>query len=120
MVNTEEIEGSSTRAPRRRRWFMPGALNGIGVGDGAPWIADQVDLRFGPQADFLIDFYHLCEYLSSAGEKIAGRGKGVWMETQKNLLKENRLQEVLEGLRPFLENNKVSDSTLRFELLIAT
>jgi hypothetical protein len=80
------------------------------VGDGAPWIADQVDLRFGPQADFLIDFYHLCAYLSPAGEKIAGRGKGVWMETQKNLLKENRLQEVLEGLRPFLENNKVSDS----------
>ncbi|MGH9199262.1 MAG: ISKra4-like element ISTvi1 family transposase, partial [Acidimicrobiia bacterium] len=80
------------------------------VGDGAAWIFDQVDLRFGPQADFLVDFYHLCEYLAPAGKKIAGGNNQTWMETQKQLLKENRSQEVLEGLRPFLEDDKVCDS----------
>ncbi len=33
-----------------------------GVGDGAPWIANQVKRMFGGQANYLIDFYHLCDY----------------------------------------------------------
>jgi len=32
------------------------------VGDGAPWIAEQVEDQLGRQATYLIDFYHLCEY----------------------------------------------------------
>ena len=42
------------------------------VGDGAPWMADQVQWQFGLQGEFLVDFYHVCEYLAAAGEKIAG------------------------------------------------
>lgn len=80
------------------------------VGDGAPWIADQVDLRFGPQASFLVDFYHLCKYLAPAGEKIVGTDKNAWMESQKKLLKENHTNEVLEGLQPFLEDQEVCDA----------
>jgi hypothetical protein len=30
-----------------------------GVGDGAPWIADHMDMVFGLQGSYLIDFYHL-------------------------------------------------------------
>ena len=33
-----------------------------GVGDGAPWIANQVNRIFGAEATYLIDFYHLCDY----------------------------------------------------------
>ncbi len=33
-----------------------------GVGDGAPGIANQVKGMFGIQANYLIDFYHLCDY----------------------------------------------------------
>ncbi len=33
-----------------------------GVGDGAPWIANQVNRIFGAGATYLIDFYHLCDY----------------------------------------------------------
>ena len=80
------------------------------VGDGAPWIADQVDLKFGPQADFLVDFYHLCEYLAPAGASIAGANSKAWMEAQKQLLKENRTREILEGLQPFLEGDELCDS----------
>ena len=36
------------------------------VGDGAPWIADQVAQQFGAQGQYLIDFYHACEYLAEA------------------------------------------------------
>lgn len=79
------------------------------VADGAPWIADQVDLKFGPQASFLVDFYHLCEYLAPAGENIADGDNMDWMQTQKQLLKDNRTEEVLEGLRPFLEGDEARD-----------
>ena len=33
-----------------------------GVGDGALWIANQVNRIFGTEATYLIDFYHLCDY----------------------------------------------------------
>jgi len=75
------------------------------LGDGAPWIADQVEIQFGAQANFLIDFYHLCEYLSAAGEKIAGGGKEAWVEEKKEWLKESRWQDVLQSLEPFLESD---------------
>ena len=33
------------------------------VGDGAPWIVGQVEEQFAAQGSYLIDFYHVCEYL---------------------------------------------------------
>lgn len=80
------------------------------VGDGAPWIVNQVDLTFGTQSSFLVDFYHLCQYLAPAGDKIAGGGNKAWIETQKQLLKESRTEEVIQGLRPFLEGDDVRDA----------
>lgn len=79
------------------------------LGDGAPWINEQVELQFGAQANYLIDFYHLCEYLAAAGQKIAGTDKAAWLEEKKSWLKENRWPEVLDSLRPFLENEAVPD-----------
>ena len=43
------------------------------VGDGAPWIVGQVEAQFGDQGRYLIDFYHVCEYLAAAAETIARR-----------------------------------------------
>lgn len=80
-----------------------------GLGDGASWITDQMDLRFGTQAKYLVDFFHLCEYLSAAAEVVAGKGKETWMEEKKNWLKDNRWPDVLESLRPFLEHASVPD-----------
>jgi hypothetical protein len=80
-----------------------------GVGDGASWITNQLDLRFGPQAKYLIDFSHLCEYLSAAADVVAGQDKAAWMEEKKNWLKDNRSLDVLEMLRPFLESETVPD-----------
>lgn len=80
------------------------------VGDGAQWIADQVELRFGLQGRFLVDLYHVCEYLAPAAERIAGKDKQSWMEKQKQKMKENRSSEVLQDLQPFLEDDSVADS----------
>src|SRR3984957_2265150 len=41
------------------------------VGGGAPRIVGQVEEQFGAQGNYLIDFYHVCEYLSAAAEAIA-------------------------------------------------
>jgi hypothetical protein len=80
-----------------------------GVGDGASWITNQLDLRFGPHAKYLIDFPHLCEYLSAAADVIAGEDKAAWMEEKKIWLKDNRWPDVLEMLRPCLESETVPD-----------
>ena len=38
------------------------------VGDGAPWIAEQVDVQFGAQGHYLVDLYHVCDYLAAAAQ----------------------------------------------------
>lgn len=54
-----------------------------GLGDGAPWITNQVDRTFGTHATHLVDLYHLCEYVSAPAAVVAGPGKAVWMEEKK-------------------------------------
>jgi hypothetical protein len=44
-----------------------------GVGDGAPWIEEQFEEQFGANHSFLIDFYHVGEYLGAAAKE-AGDG----------------------------------------------
>jgi hypothetical protein len=80
------------------------------VSDGATWIADQVRLQFGPQGNFLVDFYHVCDYLGAAGDKIAGADKRAWMAIQKDRLKQNRVQDVIAELQPFVEDGTVAES----------
>jgi Uncharacterised protein family (UPF0236) len=81
-----------------------------GVGDGAVWIIEQMEAQFGSQAQYLVDFYHLCDYLAAAGEVIAGNDKPAWMEEKKDWLKDNRWKDVLEALRPSLEPANIPDS----------
>jgi hypothetical protein len=80
-----------------------------GVGDGAVWISEQMEAQFGSQVQYLVDFYHLCEYLSAAGDGIAGNDKPAWMEEKKDWLKDNRWKDVLEALRPGLEPTHIPD-----------
>ena len=80
------------------------------VGDGAPWMADQVPLHFGLQGAFLVDFYHVCDYLAAAGDPIAGADKRPWMETQKDRLKHNQVQDVIAALQPFREEDTVAEA----------
>ena len=79
------------------------------VGDGALWIAAQVRERFGEQATYLCDFYHVSEYLAAAAVPIAGSQVRAWLDWQQYLLKEDRLTEVLEEIAPHLEASEVAE-----------
>lgn len=70
------------------------------VGDGAPWIVGQVDEQFGDQGRYLIDFYHVCEYLSAAAEVITcdAAAKVAWTEAQKRALIAGHVDAVLQAL----------------------
>ena len=110
------IEGGVEEAGRRL--FACAVRAGFGtdsrvhaVGDGAPWIVGQIEERFGEQGSYLIDFYHVCEYLSAASKTIApdaAAGKA-WMEARKDALKTGRVEAVLSALAPHREALDVSD-----------
>lgn len=78
-----------------------------GVGDGAFWIASQIEDKFGTQASYLVDFYHLCEYLGEAVKVCAPDDEKAWMDFQKRRLKNNEYGVVIESLVPYLEGDAV-------------
>jgi hypothetical protein len=69
------------------------------VGDAAPWIINQVEKVFSKQGSYLIDYFHLSEYLSAAAEEIIKDSKKEWLTTQQEKMKQNRVSEVVESLR---------------------
>jgi len=82
------------------------------LGDGADWIALQVEERFGSQGSYLVDFYHVCDYLSAAAAAIyptAEMGKA-WLNQQKERLKFGNCAGVIESLRAHIEAEEVVDS----------
>jgi hypothetical protein len=77
----------------------------IRLRDGAPWIAAQVEDQFGAQGSYLLDFYHVCEYLAAAATAIVTEPAG-----QKSRLKRQRGEELIELLQRQLEPCCVDDS----------
>jgi hypothetical protein len=110
------IEGGVETAGRQlfacAVWAGFGATSHVhAVGDGAPWIVGQVEEQFGAQASYLIDFYHVCEYLSAAAKAIAPDAAALdaWMEAQKDALKTGRLDSVLAALARHIEAPEIDD-----------
>ncbi len=76
-----------------------------GIGDGAPWILEKFNDNFGTQGRYLIDFYHVSEYLAAAALKVAGPKKATqWLDRQKNKLLKGHAKKVLRSLEPHREN----------------
>jgi hypothetical protein len=82
------------------------------LGDGADWIALQVDERFGSQGGYLIDFYHVCDYLSDAAKAIytGAEMSNAWLTQQKARLKTGNCDEIISSLYAHLEPAEVEDS----------
>ncbi len=77
-----------------------------GVGDGAPWIAEKFKENF-PKGCFLLDFYHVSEYLAQAALAIGGEKKArTWLRRQQGRLLQNQWKKVLRALRDHLEQTK--------------
>jgi hypothetical protein len=99
-----------------RHWKACVAAEGAGhnthlhcVGDGARWIVSQVTEQFGERATFLVDFYHLSEYLAEAGAAIAGSGATSWLWQQQERMKANQSAEVLAELARHREAEGVEE-----------
>jgi len=82
------------------------------VSDGAPWIAGAYEKQFGTQSRFLLDFYHVCEYLAAAAPGCVKRStpsaRKAWMNRQKHWLKQSRADRVLRNLERYREPNHVA------------
>jgi Uncharacterised protein family (UPF0236) len=74
-----------------------------GVGDGAPWIVDKFQENFGEQGDYLLDFYHVSEYLAAAATVIKPKNPKQWRQRQQGRLLENKVAAVLRALQPHRE-----------------
>ena len=76
-----------------------------GLGDGAKWIEEQMKRVFSNQVKYLIDFFHVSEYLAAAAEHSWTSQKVEWRKKQEDLLKQSKIQEVLETIRLRLPSN---------------
>jgi hypothetical protein len=85
------------------------------VADGAPWIVAQVKERFAGQAKFLVDFYHVSEYLAAASELLGESKKAFWFKQQQRRLKANQTSEVIKELTKLeaIEKVKLANATKR-------
>lgn len=82
-----------------------------GVGDGAPWIVEQFNGQFGAQGAYLLDFYHVSQYLAQAAPP---RRRGTdWLKRQQGHLLANRLGPTLQSLSRRLENPGTKEQPVR-------
>ncbi len=97
---------ASGRTPRftRSATARPGS-------SATPGSKSRGEQQVGDQGRYLIDFYHVCEYLGVASAAIAPdpAARSAWMETQKEALKGGRLDAVLRALAGHCEPPEVDD-----------
>ena len=96
-------------------WAQSAKAAGMGLNsqvhvvcDGAPWIGNQAENAFGEQGTVLIDFYHVCDYLSQVNQSLDGLPNR-WLQTQKKRLREGRITALLKELKGHLEADGISD-----------
>lgn len=105
----------------RACWYETAQCAGLGdktfvhgIGDGAPWIMEKFGDNFGSQGKYLIDFYHVMEYLAAAAAKIAGGKKAVrWLEKQKARLLLGQADKILRTLAPHQEAETAAEQPVR-------
>jgi hypothetical protein len=110
-TGSPEQAGEQLAACAKRAGLGPGTQV-HGVGDGAPWIAGQMEWIFGTQGSYLIDFYHLCDYLAAASKSCASDWKA-WYDTHKACMKAGAVDAVIDALSPHLEPPQVADGLRR-------
>ncbi len=83
-------------------------------------IANQVKRIFGSQAHYLIDLYHLCDYLAAASTHCAPINPQFWLQQPKRRLKHNQVSTVLTSLKPHLEPDHLPDERAPVRARIVT
>lgn len=57
------------------------------IGDGAAWIKEQAERAFGTQGAYLVDFYHVSDYLAAAAPCFEKENPHKWICKQQERLK---------------------------------
>jgi hypothetical protein len=85
-----------------------------GLGDGADWIVGKFTENFGHQGRYLVDFYHVSEYLAAAAKTVARQGREQeWRRRQQGRLLNNQTPKVLRTLQGHLEPAQISEAPVR-------
>lgn len=78
------------------------------------WIVEKFTDNFGFQREYLIDFYHVTEYLAAAAPKTAGEKKAMmWLRKQKGRLVLGPVNKILRTLEPHQEPDSASEKPVR-------
>lgn len=84
------------------------------LGDGAIWIQEQVERVFGTQGNYLVDFFHLSEYLSGASEECCEQETKEWLKKRQEEMKEGLIGAVVARLKQHEKTKGVnSDGQVR-------
>jgi hypothetical protein len=79
------------------------------VADGAEWIHLQSQEVFAEQSRFLLDFYHVSEYLAAAAQTCRPKAPEQWRRTQQQRLRCGATAKVLTALEPHQEPATIPD-----------
>lgn len=84
-----------------------------GVGDGADWITTQFREQFGDQGNYLLDFWHVSEYLAGAATIIDPKKAVEWRHRQQGRLLENKSNQVIRALASHVEPADQKEAPVR-------
>lgn len=110
LLGDVDVAGKQLRACAKRAGFGAGQRVHA-VGDGAQWIAKQIKKRFGSQGSYLLDFYHVCDYLHDAAQAIEQQpcAQRSWMDKQQLRLKTQGSDALLNELQGHLESEETAE-----------
>ena len=89
-----------------------------GVFDGADWIRRRFEEQFGSHGDWLVDFFHLSEYLSDASKAMDLSAD--WLSSTMSQIKRSKPPPPLRFCENSSKRWKSPTRTLRFVELCAT
>ena len=88
-----------------------------GLGDGAKWIVNTFQEQFGSgpdsRASYTVDFHHVSDYLAAAAQVVALKDNKPWLHQQQELLKQNRVSQVLCALEAHREPEQQKEAPVR-------
>jgi Uncharacterised protein family (UPF0236) len=102
----EEAGARWSRVVRQAGWAAHSFIHG--VGDGAPWIAEQFRQHFGAHGRYTLDLFHDCEYLAAAAPDPANSAP--FVREGREALRDNRAAEVLAALAARIESPETPDA----------
>jgi len=103
--NPEQAGARWTQVVKAAGWAVNSHVHG--VGDGAGWINTQFTQHFGAHGSYLLDLWHVSEYI--AGAAPANGDSGQYLERTREALRQNKAGEVLDELAGRIESWEQAD-----------